>query len=61
MLHSMACKAAIKAHDINSRDELLSLAKEVLLDDTVRHCPHGRPILQFFSKKEIERRFGRIV
>ncbi len=61
MLHSMACKAAIKAHDISSRDELLRLAREVLSDDTVRHCPHGRPILQFISQKEIERRFGRIV
>lgn len=61
LLHSMACKAAIKAHDISSEKELIYLAKQLLADDTVRHCPHGRPILQVFAKAELDRRFGRIV
>lgn len=61
LLHSMACKAAIKAHDVSQTMELIHLAQKLLADDTVRHCPHGRPIIQVFSKAELDRRFGRIV
>lgn len=61
MLHEMACKAAVKAHDINAGQELLHLARELFLDDTIRHCPHGRPVLQVISKQELDRKFGRIV
>ena len=61
LMHEMACKAAIKAHDISSEKELLHLARELFLDDTVRHCPHGRPILQVIAKQELDRRFGRIL
>ncbi len=61
LLHDMACKAAIKAHDISSANELIHLAKQLLADDTARHCPHGRPILQVFPKSKLDRLFGRIV
>ncbi len=61
LLHDMACKAAIKAHDITSEKELIHLAKELLANDTVRHCPHGRPILQVIPKTKLDRLFGRIV
>ncbi len=61
LMHSMACKAAIKAHDFSRPDELIHLAKEMLKDDTVRHCPHGRPIIQVISKTELDKKFGRIV
>ncbi len=60
LLHSIACKAAIKAHDINSDKELLYLAKCVFNED-IRYCPHGRPVKIKLSKYEIEKQFKRII
>lgn len=59
--HSSACRAAIKAGDISKPDELLVLAKRVLSDDSVRFCPHGRPVCIEMTKKELEKQFGRIM
>ncbi len=59
--HSSACRAAIKAGDLSKPAELLELAKRVLLDDTVRFCPHGRPVCIEMTKKELEKQFGRIL
>ena len=41
-------------------EELQALAEAVLLHDEVRYCPHGRPVCIELTKKEIERRFGRL-
>ncbi len=60
LLHSIACRSAIKANDTSSNDELIELTKLVLSNDEIRHCPHGRPIVTLTSKKDIEKRFGRI-
>ena len=57
---SSACRAAAKAGDSNSPAELQALAEAVLLHDEVRYCPHGRPVCIELTKKEIERRFGRL-
>ena len=59
--HSSACRAAIKAGDISKPAELLELAKRVLSDDSVRFCPHGRPVCVEMTKKELEKQFGRIL
>ena len=59
--HSSACRAAIKAGDASRPAELLDLAKQVLLDDSVRYCPHGRPVCVEMTRKEMEKLFGRIV
>ena len=59
--HSSACRAAIKAGDISKPAELLELAKRVLTDDSVRFCPHGRPVCIEMTKKELEKQFGRIL
>ena len=59
--HSSACRAAIKAGDSSRPAELLDLAKQVLLDDSVRYCPHGRPVCVEMTRKEMEKLFGRIV
>ncbi len=59
--HSSACRAAIKAGDSSRPAELLDLAQQVLLDDTIRYCPHGRPVCIEMTRKEIEKQFGRIV
>lgn len=58
--HTRACKAAIKAHDINTREELEALANEVWNDERIRFCPHGRPIMLKLSEYELEKYFSRI-
>lgn len=59
--HSSACRAAIKAGDTSKPAELLELAKRVLSDDSIRFCPHGRPVCIEMTKKELEKQFGRIL
>ena len=61
MLHDLACKAAIKANDKTSKEELQALAAEVVSDENIRHCPHGRPVMFTLSKRDIEKQFRRIV
>ena len=58
--HTVACKAAIKGGNINSRAELEALAKKILADNNVMYCPHGRPVAFKLTKKELEKQFGRI-
>ncbi len=58
--HTSACKAAIKAGYKNSTAEMKVLAEAVLYDDSVRYCPHGRPVLLELTKYELEKMFGRI-
>lgn len=58
--HNVACRSAIKAGDDNSDAELLALAKQVVNDNDVRFCPHGRPVMIEISKYELEKQFGRV-
>lgn len=57
--HNVACRAAIKAGDHTSRQELISLAAELERNPQVRYCPHGRPVYILLSRREIEKQFGR--
>ena len=59
--HSSACRAAIKAGDMSKPVELLALAERVMSDESVRFCPHGRPVCIEMTKKELEKQFGRIL
>lgn len=59
LYHSVACKAAIKAHDDNDPAELERLAREVYVNHDIRYCPHGRPVVISMSRREIEKKFGR--
>ena len=59
MLHTVACKSAIKANDKNSMSELQSLAEQVYYDEKIRHCPHGRPVMFTMTKSNIAHQFGR--
>lgn len=60
LLHTRACKSAIKAHDVTSREELEALANEVWGNEGIRFCPHGRPIMVKLTEYEIEKYFSRI-
>ncbi|MGN0592964.1 MAG: DNA mismatch repair endonuclease MutL [Ruminococcus sp.] len=59
-LHTIACKAAIKANDRNDRMELQKLAEEVYQNEQIRHCPHGRPVMFVITRHELEKQFRRI-
>ena len=59
MLHTVACKAAIKAGWITSETELLALVKQVMTREDLKYCPHGRPICVSLSKKQLEKQFKR--
>lgn len=59
LLHTVACKAAIKAGWKNDEQELLVIAREVMSREDLKHCPHGRPICITLSKKQIEKQFKR--
>lgn len=60
ILHTTACKAAIKAGNNNSLYELEKLANDVVFNDEVRYCPHGRPVLIEITKYDLEKQFKRI-
>ena len=60
LLHSIACRSAIKANDKNSLEELTELLRQVYRNDEIRHCPHGRPVAIALTKTDLEKRFGRI-
>ena len=59
LLHTMACKAAIKAGWKTDEKEHLALVKEVMSRDELKYCPHGRPICITLSKKMLEKQFKR--
>ncbi len=59
LLHTVACKAAIKAGWETSEKELMALVKEVMSREDLKHCPHGRPICISLSKKQLEKQFKR--
>lgn len=58
-LHTVACRAAVKAGMKNALPELDILVRRALFDPAIRYCPHGRPVKWSLDKKELEKRFGR--
>ena len=60
ILHTGACRAAIKAGWDTSRAEQERIVAEVL-SGRVKYCPHGRPVSAVLSKKDLEKMFKRIV
>ena len=61
VLHSISCRAAIKAGDKTSPQELMTLAEKILSGEVPPFCPHGRPCVLKLTRKELEKQFGRIV
>jgi DNA mismatch repair protein MutL len=60
LLHMISCKAAIKAGDRLSPEEVESLLEQRHLYQDTHHCPHGRPTALVFTRDELDRRFQRI-
>ena len=64
VLHTIACRSAIKAGDKSVSYDIRQLAEKVLTSNNaemLQYCPHGRPITVRMSKKELEKKFKRII
>ena len=59
VLHSIACRAAVKAGDRNNSAELIHLAQQIMQGEIPPFCPHGRPVILRLTQKELEKQFGR--
>lgn len=59
-MHSIACKAALKGNRKLSSEEIEFLIDELIETGGINSCPHGRPIMQSFTKYDIEKLFKRI-
>jgi DNA mismatch repair protein MutL len=56
---TFACKAAVKAGDVLSQSEMISLIEQLANADVPNVCPHGRPVSMKLTIEELDRRFGR--
>jgi DNA mismatch repair protein MutL len=59
LLHSMACKAAVKAGDTLSSSSMQHLIQLAETEINTHHCPHGRPTTLVFTQEEIDKMFER--
>lgn len=60
IFHSTSCRAAVKAGDNITSQEMELFVKKLLAMPNIRYCPHGRPVMIKMSKYDIEKQFGRI-
>ncbi len=60
LMNMIACKAAIKAGDRLSPDEITALLEQRHCYQDTHHCPHGRPTALFFSREQLDKMFKRI-
>lgn len=60
LYHNIACRAAMKAHDDRTPQELMALARRLEENPELRYCPHGRPISIVLTQRELEKQFGRV-
>ena len=58
---SMSCKAAVKGNSRLSRAEVEILISDLLKLENPYHCPHGRPTIISMTKRELEKKFKRII
>ena len=59
MLHTVACKAAIKGGRKTDPRELAALVAELMRRDDIKYCPHGRPVCITITRSHLERQFKR--
>ena len=55
---NIACRAAVKANDVSSREELITLILNIKKNN-IKYCPHGRPVYFTLNKLDIEKKFFR--
>jgi DNA mismatch repair protein MutL len=60
LLHTIACKAAVKFGDRLTPDEVEALLAQRHLVQDQHHCPHGRPTALVFTREDLDRQFKRI-
>ena len=60
LYHNVACRAAIKAGDRSSDEELIALAERLADHPEIRYCPHGRPVSIVMRRRDLEKQFGRL-
>lgn len=60
MLHTMACRAAIKAGQRLAPEEMQELLSQRHTVDDAHHCPHGRPTSLLLSRMTLDKQFGRL-
>jgi DNA mismatch repair protein MutL len=60
LLHTIACKAAIKAGDRLAPAEITALLEQRHLVEDAHHCPHGRPTALVFTREELDKQFKRV-
>ena len=60
LLHMISCKAAVKAGDKLTSDEITALLENREICQDAHHCPHGRPTSLVFSREELDKKFGRL-
>ncbi|MBO4921671.1 MAG: DNA mismatch repair endonuclease MutL [Lachnospiraceae bacterium] len=56
-----ACKAAVKGNTVMTEEEAKELIKNLLAAENPFNCPHGRPVIIDMTKREVEKKFKRIV
>ena len=61
LYYSMACKAAVKAHDSLKPAEVTRLLDDLLKLENPYQCPHGRPVMIRLSRYELEKKFKRVI
>ena len=61
LIQTTACKAAIKAGDVISKDEAVALVMQMTKLEDPYHCAHGRPTFFKIARKDFEKNFRRIV
>jgi DNA mismatch repair protein MutL len=55
----IACKAAVKAGDRLTPEEVSALVADRHLVHDTHHCPHGRPTALVFTREELDKQFKR--
>lgn len=61
LLHTVACKAAIKGGRKTDPQEIAALVAELMTREDIKYCPHGRPVCITLSRNTLERQFKRQV
>jgi DNA mismatch repair protein MutL len=60
LILQQACKHAVKGGESLTEEDIEYLLNELLAKGVTPTCPHGRPLIIFYSKSEIEKRFKRL-